>query len=139
MRLLGFNFTKISAERLKSTNENLKINSSIEIPSIEKTNSDLLKSKNEDLVSIKFKHTLDYAPETAVIKIEGAILISLDSKQSKDLFKKWEDNKKIPEDIKIVLFNIIIQKSSIKALELEDNLSLPFHIPFPRVKKQEEN
>jgi hypothetical protein len=137
MRLLGFNFNKISAERLKNTRDDLKITSNIEIPSIEKTNSDFLKTKNEELISAKFKHTINYEPDVAVLELSGALLLSIESKQAKDLLKKWEENKQIPDDIKIPLLNLIIQKSSVKALELEDTMSFPFHIQFPRVKKQE--
>ena len=139
MRLLGFNFNKISGERMKSISEELKITSNIDIISIEKANSELLKSKDQDLFSVKFKYVVDYHPEIAVVEIQGGMALSLNSKQGKELLKKWKDNKQIPEEIKIPLFNIIIQKSSIKALQLEDEMTLPAHIPFPRLTKQEDN
>jgi len=139
MRLLGFNFNKISGERMKSISEELKITSNIDIISIEKANSELLKSKDQDLFSVKFKYVVDYHPEIAVVEIQGGMALSLNSKQGKELLKKWKDNKQIPEEIKIPLFNIIIQKSSIKALQLEDEMTLPAHIPFPRLAKQEDN
>jgi hypothetical protein len=31
------------------------------------------------------------------------------------------------------MFNIVLKKSTIKALELEDELNLPYHIPIPKV------
>ena len=137
MKLLGCSFNKISAEKIKNIQEELKINSNINIISIEKANSDMFKAKDEDLFSIRFKYTIDYEPGFALVEIEGGLAISLNYKQGKELLKKWKDNQQIPEEIKIPLFNIILQKSSIKALQLEDDLGFPFHIPFPRLTKQE--
>lgn len=139
MRLLGFNFTKINIERKKAVDAKLKINSNLQIISVEKVNSNLFNSKNENLFSVKFQLDIDYSPEIATLTIEGAVIISLDSKKSKDLLKKWKENKEIPSDIQIPLYNTILQKSSIKALQLEDDMNLPPHIVFPRIKKQENN
>jgi hypothetical protein len=140
MRLLGFSFNKISAERL-SVNQadfkELKINNNIDISSIEKANSEVFKAKDEELISVKFKYSINYEPNFAIIEIHGNILVSMESKKTKEFLKKWEDNKEMPEDARLALFNTIIQKSSIKALQLEDDMSFPFHMPFPKLSRQE--
>jgi hypothetical protein len=136
MRLIGFNFNKISAEAIKNIQKGFKINSNIDIDVIEKADLDMFKSKNEELISIQFKYLINYEPGYAKININGGILITLDSKEAKELLKRWKD-KEIPEDLRISLFNIILQKSSIKALQLEDDMGFPFHIPFPRFTKQD--
>lgn len=138
MKLIGFNFNKINAESIKNIQKGFKISSNIDIHTIEKADLDLFKSKNEELVSIQFKYNINYEPGYAQIEINGGILIALDSKEVKELLKKWKD-KEIPENIRISLFNIILQKSSIKALQLEDDMGFPFHIPFPRFTKQDSN
>ena len=50
----------------------------------------------------------------------------------------WKDgsDKKIPEGIRIGLFNFIMSKCNVKALQLEDELGLPFHVPMPRLRPE---
>jgi len=47
MRLIGFNFTKINAERFPNSPENIKFNTKIDISSIEPLKSDVLRVKDE--------------------------------------------------------------------------------------------
>jgi len=137
MKLIGFNFTRINIERLEGPSKNLSVNTTIDISSIEKTNVNFLKGK-EELVNVKFKYNINYEPKFAKLEFEGNMIIALDAKQSKDLLKKWK-KKETPEDIRVFIFNIIMRKSSIKALQLEDDLNLPLHIPMPRVSRQNQD
>jgi len=134
MRLMGFNFTKINVERLGGSGENLKINTNIDISEIEKAKVDFFKGK-EEILSIKFKYNINYDPEFAKIIFEGNIIITVDSKQSKELLLKWK-NKEVLPDVQYFIFNIIIRKANIKALQFEDEMNLPLHIPMPRLSKQ---
>ena len=43
------------------------------------------------------------------------------------------------EEFRILLFNIILRKANIKALELEEQMNLTLHIPLPTLKKQKKN
>ena len=66
------------------------------------------------------------------VKVEGALFISGDAKKIKELLKIQKDEKyESPEYIGIT--NLIIQKASIKAFELEEELGLPIHIKLPTV------
>jgi len=137
MRLVSFNFSKINVERISETNERIKIDTNIDISSIEKAKLDLFNDK-EELIQIKFKYVINYEPKFAKIEFLGSMFITLNLKDSKELFKMWKD-KEIPEDIRVFLFNVILMKSNIKALQFEDDLSLPPHIPMPRLSKEENN
>lgn len=133
MRLIGFNFNKISIEKkAEELSSDLKINSNLDVSSIEKINIGLSKEKEESLL-VKFSYLINYDPNIAVIELGGIIILSLDQKIAKDLLQKWK-KKTIPEEIRISLFNIILRKANVKALELEDEMNLPLHIPLPRVK-----
>ena len=136
MKLLGFNFTKISVEKISEKTENLKINSNIDISEIKEVRQSMLKSK-ETIVSVNFSYELKYNPDYANISLAGNFLISLEPKTAKKVLKEWE-NKKMPEEFKVPLFNLILKKANIKALELEDELNLPLHMPMPKVGKQEQ-
>ena len=138
MRVIGFNFTKISIERLKDTvrpTEELKIGTQMDVPELKELKSDILKTK-EEILTAKFVYGINYDPDFAKVELEGRILIALDPKIAKDVLKQWK-KKKMPEDFRIFLFNVILKKSSLKALDLEEELNLPLHMPMPSFKKEE--
>ena len=137
MRIIGFNFTKISGKRLNEgagPSGELKINTDIEIPELKEVKSDILKTK-EEILAAKFTYTINYNPNFAKIELEGKILLALEPKAAKEIIKQWK-KKKISEDFRIPLFNVILKKSSLKALDLEEELNLPLHIPMPSFRKE---
>lgn len=135
MKIAGFNFTKINVEKFSNKLENLKVNTKIDISKINEANSNFFKSE-EKLLSVNFDYEVSYDPEIAKINLAGNIIFALEPKIAKDILKQWEE-KKIPEDFKYNLFNFIMRKSNLKALQLEDEIGLPLHIPLPSLKKQE--
>jgi len=78
---------------------------------------------------------VDYSPGFAKGELEGKILIAVDPKIAKEILKQWK-KKKMPEDFRLLLFNVILKKSSLKALYLEEELNLPLHMPMPSFKKE---
>ena len=134
MKIISFNFNKINIEKNSDKIENLKINTNINISEITKIKQDFLKIK-EELIKIKFIYNVDYNPHFAKIELRGDILFAIEQKMAKNILKQWK-NKKISGDFKIALFNIILKKSNLRALQLEDEMNLPLHIPLPVIKKQ---
>lgn len=132
---MGFNFNKISIERFPSNddNKNLKIDTNINIKSIKELKTDILKSK-EIVIGIEFGYQINYEPKIAKLDFVGNIILSVDQKQAKTILREWED-KKIEEDFKFTLFNVILKKANIKAIQLEDELNLPLHLPFPSLQR----
>jgi hypothetical protein len=135
MRIIGFNFNKINIEKFSDKIEKLKINTNINISEINEMELDLFKTK-EQFIRVKFTYNIDYEPKIAKIELVGNIVFGAESKIIKDVLKQWE-GKKIPEDFKIILFNVILRKSNLKALQLEEELNLPLHVSLPSLKKQE--
>lgn len=133
MRLVGFNFSKINVEKTEEKAGSLKINTNIDIKDISKINSDFLKTK-EELLGVTFRFVVDYDPKVAKIELSGNVIFSLETKLIKEILNQWEE-KKIHEDFKVFLFNIVLRKSNLKALQLEEELNLPLHINLPSVKK----
>jgi hypothetical protein len=138
MRALGFSFKKIDVEKLASNSlEGVKVNANIDISDITPAKStDMIIKPKEDLIGIKFNYTVNYDPDYAKLIFSGDILIELDSKTAKEILKSWKD-KEMPEEFRIFVFNIILRKSNLKALELEDEMNLPLHIPMPSIQKEE--
>jgi len=135
MRIIGFNFDKISVERLKDKVEGLKITTNIDISEIKEIKSEILKTK-EELLQIKFVYTVNYEPEFAKVDLKGTVLLSMDEKQVKEILKEWK-KKKISEEFRMPLFNIILRKAAAKSLNLEDEMNLPLHIPLPSLRPKE--
>ncbi len=132
MKIIGFRINKIECKKNSEKVQDLKINSSIDILSIKEINLDSITTSNQ-MVSIEFKHTLEYSPEYAKMELQGDMIIEEQPKTLKKIMEQWKD-KKLPAEFKVNLFNWIIRKTTIKMLELEEDLNLPPHINFPLLK-----
>jgi hypothetical protein len=135
MKLIGFNFTKLNLEKKSDNFKDMKINSGIDITEVKEVNSPLFNSQ-ESILVLKFNQYLNYERDIANLTFYGNLIISTDQKQAKEVLDKWE-NKKLPEDFKLVVFNLIFKKVTLKALQFEEELNLPPHIPFPTFKQTE--
>lgn len=132
MKLIGFNFKKIDLEKKSDNLKDLKISTGIDISDLREVKSDLFNS-SEEMISVKFEYTINYEKDVAVLKFQGNLLVSVEPQQAKEVLRQWKD-KKIPEDFRLSVFNIILRKSSLKALQFEEELNLPPHIPLPSFK-----
>lgn len=133
MRLIGFNFTKIQAERFKDRAESIKFNTKINLSSIEPIKSDALKTK-EEIVRINFTYTLSYEPEFAKVELSGYAVLALDPKLAKDVIKGFKD-KGTSDEFRVFVLNVILKKVNLKALQLEEELGLPLHLPLVSLNK----
>jgi hypothetical protein len=134
IKIINFSFKKISSERISESIKDIKINTKIDISSIEEIKSEFL-GENEKILKLRFVYNIDYTPEIAKINLEGNVLLSLGKEEADTILKSWK-NKKISEAFKISIFNLILRKSNVKALALEEEMNLPFHIPFPTLKSK---
>ena len=136
MKVAGFSFEKISVEKLNNFTEKFNINTNIDIADIHSLQQEIFKTK-EEFVEVKFSYTLNYNPDFAKLELVGKIIFSLESKLAKDVLKHWKDKKAIFEDFRVDLFNVILKKSNLKALQLEDEMNLPIHLTLPSIKKDD--
>ncbi len=133
MKIVGFNFKKITVERKGNSGKKLNINLNAEVKNIEKKTAEIFKDQDTLIFDYEFK--VDYEPNFANLLIEGTIFILADDKElAKKVLKDWKD-KKISEDIKAEVINAIFAKCNLRALQLEEDLNLPPHIPLPKVVK----
>jgi hypothetical protein len=136
MKIIGFNFTKLDLEKKSSNLKDLKISTQIDITEIQETKSDFFKS-SEELIAIQFEYSVNYEENIAHLKFNGGLIVSVDSKQAKEVLKQWKE-KKIPEEFKLGIFNIVLRKSTLKALQFEEEFNLPPHVPLPIFKPSED-
>ena len=134
MRIIGFNLTKISIERKEKVEGQLKIDQNIDILDVTKEKIQI--AKDEEALKITFKFTINYSDETAKLEFLGSVLTLPDKEELKTIMDSWKD-KKLPDQARMGLFNFIMNKCNIKALNLEDDMALPYHIPMPRINPQQ--
>jgi hypothetical protein len=135
MKLIGFNLTKIDLEKKSDNLKDLKVTTGIDISDLKEVKSDFFGS-SEGLIAVKFEYTINYEKNIALLKFHGSLIISVESKQAKEALNQWKD-KKLPEGFRLTIFNLILRKASLKALQFEEELNLPPHIPLPSFKPQE--
>ncbi len=135
MPIVGFNFTKIQAEKKNPLKEDiqLKINSKLGITKVQKEKLPTGKTQADGL-RLDFEFSLDYLPNIATISIEGFIYYLDDPGEINRIAKNWEKDKNIPLEIKKQVLNTIILKATIRALSLEQEINVPPHMPFPSVQ-----
>lgn len=143
MQIVGFNFTKISAFkspefRRASLNTNMVFLDMVE---------EKLPLLNTKAKRITFSFSIEYESPSkekpkdekknleAEIAFEGDIILSVSEKESEELKKAWE-KKELPAEFNAFLFNMILKRCSLKALQLEDDLNLPNHIPLPTLSAE---
>lgn len=135
MRLVGFNFSKIRAEKIKDISKDTKANTKINILDVSSLNATLIEKKA--ILKVDFSYIIEYTPGVGLIELEGHMLLSTDTEQATLVIDAWK-GKKLGGVVKSTIFNIILRKANVKALELEEDLNLPLHIPMPSVKPKEE-
>ncbi len=139
MKIIGFNIEEIAGRK----NHELKrysINTDITFNNVEKSKLDLL--KEDEALKLSFKFQVNYKDAESKsedlkseISIIGSILLMVDKELSKEFIKSWK-NKEIPKDKVVALYNFILKKCSVRALQLEEDLNLQPHIPFPQIKNK---
>ncbi len=130
MQIIGFNLTKYSGERKNPPKGKININYNLEIVNVSKEKVDIVSDK--DVFKFDFKYTINYKPDFAIIEFEGNILSIVEKDNVKELQKSWK-KKKVPDEIRLGLFNLIMTKCNIKALQLEEELGIPSHVPLPKI------
>jgi len=131
MRIIGFSFKKISAERKKPLKGKIDIKTSLEITDIEKDSVEIA----GDILKFHYKYSIKHEPDFSEIVFEGSVLVVPDKPEDiKIVIKEWK-KKKISEDLRLLIYNFIISKCNLKALQFEEEFGLPSHIPLPRLTK----
>ncbi len=128
INLIGNRFVKINANHNFDFSGQISAKTNIKILGLENY-------KNKNSFKIKYSFGIDYS-ELGQVSIEGVLFISTDSKTFKEIQKSWKE-KKIENQEYLFITNLVIQKASLKALELEEEVGLPIHIRIPKIDLKE--
>lgn len=148
MRVIGFNFTKLSTERYKEFIESSK-NINISFKNITKEEVELL--KDLDSIRISFEYVLSHFEpeknqenqekkenaELAKIIIEGNIVLAVPNADSKEILKQWK-NQKLSPNFQVPLYNLIFKKCTPALVYLADSINLPSPVPIQKIQPKQD-
>ncbi len=132
MSIVGFNFTKINAERKQSIVGAVNISNNIQISDVKEAKLGI--AGDRGALKITFKFTSDYAPNLALMVFEGDVLFLVDSKQTQGILDGWAKSKNLPPELAAGVMNHVLDRCNIQALLVSKDLNLPSPVPLPKVQ-----
>ncbi|MFA5061200.1 MAG: hypothetical protein WC494_02705 [Candidatus Pacearchaeota archaeon] len=124
IKLINSKFVKINAEFNPNFSGQTSAKMNIKI-------LEIFPLKNKETFQAKYLFEVNYL-DLGKISLEGSLFFSTDSRTLKELQKAWKENKIETPDY-IFITNNIIQKASIKAIQIEEEMGFPIHLRLPRV------
>ena len=132
--IVGFGFTKLSAEKGETAKGKIDINNNVSIKDIQEDNFSLGKDKQQNILRFIFEFTSNYEPKVGKILFEGELLYMEEQKKAKELLNSWKKDKKLPKELMEGMLNTILTKCNVQALILSQQVILPPPIPLPKVQ-----
>ena len=133
MTIVGFNFTKIDAEKKESVKGKININNNVSIKEVEEKDLSLGNQKQK-VLSFTFEFISKYDPDIGSIRLIGDVLFMDDAKKAKETLDGWKKDKRLPKEIMTGILNAILNKCNVQALILSEQINLPPPIPLPKVQ-----
>lgn len=133
MAIVGFNFTKILAERNEDVRGKINISNNVSIKNVEEADLSLGKTGQKGL-KFSFEFISKYDPKVGNVLLEGNVLYVGDQKKVKEIFSGWKKDKKIPDDVVKGVLGVILNKCNIQALILSRDINIPSPVPLPKVE-----
>ena len=137
MTIVGFDFTKIDAEKKSPIKGKISINNNVAIKNVEEQNLNLGKEK-QNALKFQFEFTSTYDPGIGSITLGGDLIYMGEPKKVKEILDGWKKDKKLPKDISAGVLNNVLTRCNVQALILSRDLNLPSPIPLPKVQLDQE-
>lgn len=135
MPIVGFNFDKLSIERLNPVKAGVSIKNDLSIKNITKEEINI-GDKKDSAIKFDFEFSSNYEPKIATISVKGHVLYMDEEKEIKKILNEWKKNKDLDKKIASQVINMALIKSNIKVLHLTQEMNLPPHIRLPTVSPQ---
>lgn len=133
MTIVGFNFTKMVAERTSPLEGKISIRNNISIKDVSTTNLSL-GSRKQQALKFAFEFTSDYDPKIGGIKLGGEVTYLAEDKKVQEILKEWKKAKQIQKSLMTVIVNNVLAKCNVQALILSKDINLPPPIPLPKLQ-----
>jgi len=136
MTIVGFNFTKLEAEKKDMIKGKINVSNNVTISKVEEKKLAIGNDKQK-VLAFTFEFASKYEPNIGSIKFTGDVLFMDDSKKVKEILDGWEKDKKLPKEIMPGILNTALNKCNIQALILSEQINLPPPIPLPKLQAAE--
>ncbi len=133
MAVVGFNFSKIHAEKTAPIKGKINISNRVNLKDVEKADLSLGKDKQQG-VKIMFNYISNYEPKIGNIELEGDLLFLADEKGAKSILDEWKKNKKLPQNVMGTVLNTVLTRCNVQALIISRDVNLPPSVPLPKVQ-----
>ena len=111
MTIVGFNFTKLEAEKKELVKGKININNNVSIKNVEEKKLSLANDKQK-VLSFTFEFTAKYDPDIGSIKFVGDVLFMEDAKKNQRNYGWMEERQEITKRYHATYF-----KHSIKQMQ----------------------
>lgn len=133
MPIVGFNFDKITVEKINLIKGPVQVKNDMAIKNVEQHEL-VLGKKKEDVLKFSFEFSSKYDPKIGLIEIKGHILFMDAPSEIKRIMDGWKKKKVIPQDLMSHLLNTVLIRCNVKTLVLAHDVNLPPHIRLPTIK-----
>ena len=133
MSVIGFNITKIDAEKEKNPSGKVNVESNVSIKKVG-TSDVSFGSPDEKVLDVSFEFKTSYSPEVGHITLGGNLLYLTKEKEAQEIADDWKETKKLDKTVVKPILNTILARGNIQALILSRDLNLPAPLRLPKVQ-----
>jgi hypothetical protein len=131
MAIVSINYNKISSEKSRKPFKgqiSIKNNVSINNVAVGEVNA------NQKAIIIDFSFSIMYEPGIGNVSINGSVVDLEDEKTANQIAELWGKNKRIDKELTTKVISVVLEKCTIKAITLSQDIGLPSPVPLPRLK-----
>ena len=139
MPVVGFSFSKFSAERNRSVEGKLRINYNLSIKNIEKKDLPMGAVKHAGLrftMELNVSYADDKGDDVGTILTQGEVFLLEEEGAQKEILDNWKKGKKIDKDVMKQVFSASQNRSSVQAIIMSRDIGLPPPIQLPNIQFQ---
>ncbi len=133
MTVIGFNFTKIHAQKHNALKGQITINRTCKPTSVEEIDI----SAGQKGLRYEFIFGVEYEPKIAELQLEGSIIELVSDEERTTVMSAWTEKKQIPAKSIERVLNNILDRCHVEAIIISKELNIPPPIKLPSVTVKE--
>jgi len=132
MPIVGFNYDKITVEKINPIKGSVQVKNSMAIKNVEE-HEILVGKKKDPVLKISFEFSSSYEPKIGLIDLKGHVLFVDEPEEIKKIIDGWKKKKTLKQELMSYLLNTIMMRCNVKVLMLSSEVNLPPHIRLPTI------
>jgi hypothetical protein len=135
MAIVGFNFTKMVAEKTGNPTGKVSIGNNISIENVKQVDINL-GAKGSNGLLLNFNYSCNYGPSLGKINLQGELVTVESAEKVKECIESWKKNKTIDKAIMQQAMAFVLNKCTIQAIIISRDLALPAPVPLPKLDQK---